>query len=166
MTPLALAMSLFAAVASAQTLPPPPPEFGVTEIADYRLDADVLTRFSRASHVIVVAMHTDSRFDRAPLFTSEILLSDDVLAAAIALETKLRSEPALAGAFVAADITPHDYTKFALALVAARLAYGFVQSGVLRSVPPGVHADNVMFVGANLAVIQAVLTELGIDTPP
>ena len=166
MTRLALAMSMFAAVASAQTLPPPPPQYGVTEISDYRLEADVLTRFSRASHVIVAAANADARFDRAPLFTSEILLSDDVLAAAIALETKLRNEPALAGAFVAADITPHDYTKFALALVAARLAYGFVQSGVLRSVPPGVHADNVMFVRDNLTEILAVLKELGIDTPP
>jgi hypothetical protein len=166
MTRIALAMSLFAAVLSAQSLPPPPPEFGVTEIADYRLDADVFARFSQASHVIVVATHADSRFDRAPLFTSEILLSDDVLAAAIALETRLRSEPALAAALHDARLTPHEYTKFALGLVAARLAYGFVKSGVLRSVPPGVHADNVMFVDANLADILAVLTELGIDTPP
>jgi hypothetical protein len=166
MTQLALAMSLFAAVASAQTLPPPPPEYGVTEISDYRLDAEVLTQFSHASHGIVTAMNADARFERAPLFTSEILLSDDVLTAAIALETRLRSEPALAVALHDANLTPHEYTKFALGLVAARLAYGFVKSGVLRSVPPGVHADNVMFVDANLAGIQAVLKELGIDTPP
>lgn len=166
MTRIALAMSLFAAAPPAQTLPPPPPEYGVTEISDYRLDADVLARFSRASHAIVAATQADRRFERAPLFTSEILLSDDVLAAAIALETRLRSEPALAGALRDAGLTPHEYTKFALGLVAARLAYGFVKSGVLRSVPPGVHADNVMFVGDNLAAIVAVLTELGIDTPP
>lgn len=166
MTRIALAMSLFAAVVSAQTLPPAPPEYGVTEIGDYRLDADILARFSRASEIIAAATRADAHFDQAPLFTNEILLSDDVLAAAVTLETRLRNEPALAGAFVAADLTPHEYTKFTLALVAARLAYGFVKSGVLRSVPPGVHADNVMFVDANLAGIQAVLKELGIDTPP
>jgi len=166
MTWNALAVSLFAAALSAQSLPPAPPEFGVTEIADYRLDADAFARFTRASHVIVAATHADARFDRAPLFTSEILLSDDVLAAATALETRLRNEPVLAAAFVAADLTPHEYTKFTLGLIAARLAYGFVKSGVLRRVPPGVHADNVMFVGDNLADIQAVLKELGIDTPP
>ena len=161
---IALAVSLFAAAPSAgQTLPPPPPEFGVTEIADYRLDADTLARFSRASHLVAVATRADWRFDRAPLFTSDILLSDDVLAAAIALETRLRNEPALTRALREASLTPHEYTKFTLGLVAARLAYGFVKSGVLRSVPPGVHADNVMFVEANLAGVEAVLKELGVE---
>ena len=161
---LALAVSLFAAGPSAaQSLPPPPPEFGVTEIADYRLDADMLARFSRASHLVAAAMRADARFDRAPLFTADILLSDDVLAAAIALETRLRNEPALARALRESNVTPHEYTKFTLGLVAARLAYGFVKSGVLRSVPPGVHADNVTFVEANLVDIQAVLIELGVQ---
>jgi hypothetical protein len=157
MTRIALAIALCAAVLSAQS------EFGVTEIADYRLEADAFARFNRASHVIAAAARADARFERDPLFTKDILLSGDVLPMAIALEARLRNEPALAGAFVAADITPHDYAKFALALVAARLAYGFVQSGVLRRVPAGVHADNVMFVEANLADILSVLKELGVE---
>ena len=161
---LALAVWLFAAGApAAQTLPPSPPEYGVTEIADYRLDADTLARFSRASHLVAAATRADVRFNRAPLFTADILLSDDVLAAAITLETRLRNEPALVRALRDASLTPHEYTKFTLGLVAARLAYGFVKSGVLRSVPPGVHADNVMFVESNLAEIQAVLKELGVE---
>ena len=146
-----------------QTFPAAQAEFGVTEIADYRLDATVFAQFTRASHLIAAATRVDARFDREPLFTKDILLSDDVLAAAIALEARLRTEPALAGAFFAADITPHDYTKFALALVAARLAHGFVKSGVIRRVPPGVHADNVTFVDANLTEIQAVLKDIGVD---
>src|SRR5512147_971497 len=154
---IALAVSLFAAVLVAQA------EFGVTEIADYRLDTPAFAQFNRASHLIAAATRADARFEREPLFTKDILLSDDVLAAAISLETRLRNEPALAGAFVAADITPHDYTKFALALVAARLAYGFVQSGVLRSPAPGVHADNGSFIGANLAEVGAVLKEMGVE---
>lgn len=154
---IALAVSLFAAVLSAQA------EFGVTEIADYRLDPAVFTQFNRASHLIAAATRADARFDREPLFTKDILLSGDVLPMAVALETRLRNDPALAGAFVAADITPHDYAKFALALVAARLAHGFVTSGVLRRVPPGVHADNVMFIDANLAEVQAVLKEIGVE---
>ena len=154
---IALAVLLLAAVLSAQT------EFGVTEISDYRLDAAVFARFDRASRLIGAATRADSRFDRAPLFTKEILLSDDVLAAAMALEARLRSEPALAGAFFAADLTPHEYTKFVLALAAARLAHGFVKSGVIRRVPPGVHADNVTFVDAHLTDIAAVMKAFGVD---
>jgi hypothetical protein len=137
-------------------------EFGVTEIADYRLGADAFVRFDRASRLIAAATRADARFEREPLFTRDILLSGDVLPMAIALEARLRNEPAFAKAFFAADLTPHEYTKFVLVLVAARLAHGFVASGVIR-VPPGVHADNVMFVGANLAAIDAVLKEMGLD---
>ena len=154
---MALAVSLFAAVLSAQA------EFGVTEISDYRLDAAVFARFERASRLMGAAMRADDKFEREPLLTKEILLSDDVLAAATALEARLRNEPALAGAFFAADLTPHDYTKFVLALAAARLAHGFVKSGVLRRVPEGVHADNVNFVDAHLAEIAAVMKDIGVD---
>jgi|KBSSwiStaDraftv2_1062776.scaffolds.fasta_scaffold218465_2 hypothetical protein len=154
---VALAVSLLQVFPCAQA------EFGVTEIADYRLDAAVFAQFTRASHLIAAATRADSRFDREPLFTRDILLSDDVLAAAITLEARLRAEPALAGAFFAADMTPHDYTKFTLALVAARLAHGFVKSGALRRVPVGVHADNVMFIDAHLADVVAVLKEMGVE---
>lgn len=146
-----------------QLFPVAQAEFGVTEIADYRLDAAVFAQFTRATHLIAAATRADARFDREPLFTRDILLSDDVLAAAVALEARLRTEPAFAGAFFAADMTPHDYTKFTLALVAARLAHGFVKSGALRRVPAGVHADNVMFIDAHLAEVQAVLKEIGVE---
>lgn len=154
---IALAVSLLAAVPSAQT------GFGVTEIAEYRLGADVFVRFERASRLIVAATRADARFEREPLFTNDILLSGDVLPMAIALEARLRNEPAFAKAFFAADLTPHEYTKFVLTLVAARLAHGFVKAGVIRSVPPGVHADNVMFVDAHLAAIEALLKEMGLE---
>jgi hypothetical protein len=156
-TALVLALSLLGAAPSAQT------GFGVTEIADYRLDADAFARFGRASRLIAAATRADARFDSAPLLTKEILLSDDVLAAATALEERLRNEPVLAGAFLAADVTPHEYTKFVLALAAARMAHGFVKTGVIRQVPPGVHADNVTFVDAHLAEIAAVMKAIGVE---
>ena len=154
---LAVAMSLLAPPAHAQG------EFGVSEIAEYRLDAEVFTRFDRASRLIVAATRADARFDHAPLFTPEVMLSGDVLPMATALEARLRNDAALAGALQTANLTAHEYTKFALALVAARLAHGFVKSGVLRRVPPGVHADNVMFVDTHLADVEALLKEMGVD---
>ena len=152
-----VASLLVPAFPSAQT------EFGVTEIADYRLDAAVFARFTRASHLIAAALRSDTRFERDPLFTKDILLSGDVLPMAVALEARLRNEAAFAGAFVAADLTPHEYTTFVLALAAARLAHGFVKSGVLRRVPAGVHADNVAFVDAHLGDVTAVMLEIGVE---
>ena len=138
-------------------------DFGVTEISDYRLDAAVFTRFDHASRLIATATRADARFEREPLFTKDILLSGDVLPMAAALEVRLRNEPAFATAFFAADLTPREYTKFVIALVAARFAYGFVKSGVIRSVPAGAHADNVTFVDTHLADIDAAMKALGID---
>jgi len=150
-------------VALLSLAPPAQADFGVTEISDYRLDAAVFTKFEKASRLIGAATRTDARFEREPLFTKDILLSGDVLPMAVALEARLRNEPAFATAFFAADLAPREYTKFVIALVAARFAYGFVKSGVLRSVPAGVHADNVMFVDAHLADIDTVMKALGID---
>ena len=153
----AIGLALLSASPAAQS------EFGATEIANYRLEAGIFTRFARASRLIAAATQADARFERDPLFTKDILLSGDVLPMAVALEARLRSEPALAKAFFAADLAPHEYTKFVITLVAARFAYGFVKSGVLRSVPAGVHADNVTFVDAHLSEIEAVLKALGVD---
>jgi hypothetical protein len=153
----AVGVSLLHAWPSAQTV------FGVTELAEYRLGADVFVRFDRASRLIAAATRADPRFAHAPLFTQEVLVSGDVLPMAIGLEARLRNEPALAEALRTANLTPREYTKFALALVAARLAHGFLESGVLRSVPAGVHADNVMFVKTHYAEITAVMSEIGVE---
>jgi hypothetical protein len=138
-------------------------EFGATEIAEYQLRAEVFVRFDRASHAIAEATRSDTRFQHAPLFTEEILLSGDILPMAVALEARLRNDPALAGALETAGITPHEYTKFVLALVGARLAHGFMKSGVLKSVPPGAPSHNVTFVDTNLPQVEAVLKDLGVE---
>ena len=152
----AIALSTLAALPSAPT------PFGATEIADYRLTAEVFAQFDRASRLIASVTQTDPRFTHAPLLTEEVLLSGDLIPMATGLEARLQNVPALAEALRTANITSHEYTKFTLALVAARLAQGFVKSGALRAVPPGVHADNVAFVDAHEADIDAVLRELGV----
>ena len=154
---LAIALWILSSASSAQS------GFGVTEIADYRLRADVFAQFDRASRLIATVTQADPRFERDPLFTKEVLLSGEVLPMAVALEARLRGEPALAGALHSATLTTHEYTTFTLALVAARLAHGFVKAGVIRAVPPGVHADNVAFVEAHHAEVEAVMKELGVD---
>jgi hypothetical protein len=154
---LSIAATVSSSVPSAQT------PFGVTEIAEYRLTADVFAQFDRASRLIASVTQGDPRFKHAPLLSEEVLLSGDVLPMAIGLDARLRSEPALVEALRTANLTSHEYTKFTLALVAARLAHGFVKSGAIRAVPPGVHADNVAFVDAHEADVDAVLRELGVE---
>ena len=55
-------------------------------------------------------------------------------------------------------------TTFALALLGARLAHGFIDAGLLRNVPPGVAADNVQFVTEHHVEVSAVLKKLGIES--
>ena len=54
----AIGVALLCASQAAQT------EFGVTEIAEYRLDAGVFERFERASRLIITATRADARFER------------------------------------------------------------------------------------------------------
>ena len=135
----------------------------VRDLAGYRLTAPVLERFDRASGLIAAATRDDPRAAANPLFTREVLVTGDVAEVAPALEARLANEPALAGALATAKISARDYTTFALALFAARLAHGFVKSGAMRFVPPGVAADNVAFVETHEAKIAALLQMLGVE---
>ena len=139
--------------------------YTVKEIAGYRLAAPVFERFDRASRLIAVATREDPRLAENPPFTRDVSVLEDVVVAAGALDERLRNEPALAAALQAARMTAHEYTTFALALFAARLAHGFVKSGVMRYVPEGVTKENVAFVEAHQAEVAAVLQALGVEDP-
>lgn len=134
---------------------------GARELAEYRLTAARLDRFERASGLIMALTRDDPRFVYAPLFTKEVALSGDAPEMATALAARLENDPGLAAALGTAKLTPREYATFALALVAAHLAHGFVNAGVLR-VPPGVPTDNVRFVEEHRAQITAVLEQIGV----
>ncbi|MGH9175390.1 MAG: hypothetical protein ACRD1H_13585, partial [Vicinamibacterales bacterium] len=142
-----------------------PGTFTAKELADYRLSLPVFEQFDHASRLIAAATRDDPNLAENPLFTREVSVLGDAPVMAAELEARLRSAPALAAALRAADISARDYTKFALSLFAARLAHGFVKSGALRIVPPGVATDNVAFVEAHQVEIAAVLQLLGLETP-
>lgn len=158
----ALLIVPFVAAALAAAIPVQAP-LGVEELAQYRLSAVVFTQFESASRSIAAAMRADPAFDHDPLFTRDVVVSADARAAAAALETRLQAHPALAAALRTAKLSAREYTQFALALFGARLAHGFVKTGVLRRVPAGAAAANVAFVQAHEKEITALLADLGID---
>jgi hypothetical protein len=135
----------------------------VTELAQYRLTTSVFMRFEAASRSIAAAVRADPAFARDPLFTRDIVSAGDAAAAAKALQMRIEAHPALRGAIRGARLSVREYTKFALAIFAARLAHGFVKAGVLRRVPDGAAAANVAFVEAHEVEITSLLAELGID---
>lgn len=108
-------------------------------------------------------MRGDSRFENDPLFSRDVSVSGDAVEMAITLHRRLDQDPTLAAALFAADISAHEYATFALALFGARLAHGFLESGAMRRVPPGVAADNVAFVKEHLPAIRAALAQLGLE---
>lgn len=139
------------------------PAYTVKEIAGYRLNAPTFERFVHASRLIVKATHDDPRLATDPLFTREVSVLDDVVVAAGTLDSRLQKEPALRAALHTSRITPREYTTFALALFAARLAHGFVKSGAMRYVPEGVTKENVAFIDAHEHEVSALLQTLGIE---
>lgn len=151
----ALVLCLATSAAAAQ--PPVPRPIDEKELATYRLTADVLARFAHATRLIAAATRDDARFQDDPLFTEDITKTGDAPEMAAALQRRLDSEPALTTALFAADLDPREYAKFALTLFAARLAHGFVKSGVLRRVPEGVAAANVAFIAAHEKEVAALL---------
>ncbi|HVH28400.1 MAG TPA: hypothetical protein VM818_16660 [Vicinamibacterales bacterium] len=127
------------------------------EIAEYRLTEPVFKRFVEASRLIEAVTRADPRFDEAPLFTKEIALSGDVVVEASALAARLEADPRLAAALRTAKLSAPEYAKFALVLVAARLAVGFIDAGVIAGARAGAPADNVDFFRAHQANAFEVL---------
>lgn len=136
--------------------------FDVYELADYRLTPEVFARFVEASARIADVVEHDASFTDAPLFTKEIALSGDAVAEATGLATRLEHHAALAAALEAAKITPRDYAKFAITLIAAHLAHGFVTSGALKRVPSGAPTINIEFIKTHDTDVTATLATLGI----
>jgi hypothetical protein len=137
-------------------------EIGLREMAAYRLTLPEFERFVRASRSIVEVTLTDPRFRDAPLFTKEVAVFGDAALTATALAKRLEADPELAAALQKARMTAREYAMFAVVLFAARMAHGFVSTGVLRDVPAGVPADNVAFVAAHAPRIAALLKEIGV----
>jgi hypothetical protein len=135
----------------------------VKDLADYRLTVPVFKRFTRASERIAEAMKADPRLAADPPFTPDVAVLGDANEMAPALERRLSLDPALSAALAGARISPREYTTFALALIGARLAHGFVTSGAMRYVPKGVASDNVAFIAAHERDVAAVLRMLGVE---
>ena len=151
---VAAAMVLMAALAQAQV------PLDVYELADYRLTTEVFERFIQASSRVADATRDDTSFTYAPLFTKDVALSGDAVAAVAGLIARLEHHPALAASLDSAKITPREYAKFAITLIAARLAHGFLTSGVLPRVPAGAPTINVEFVKTHEAAVTTVLASL------
>jgi hypothetical protein len=134
----------------------------IYDLADYRLTAPVFEQFIQASGRIGEITRSDSAFTYAPLFTKDVALDGDAVAMASALSARLENHAGLAAALQAAKLTPREYSKFAISLVAAHLAHGFLKAGVLQRVPAGAPTNNVEFVKTHEAEVAAVLAELGI----
>jgi hypothetical protein len=134
----------------------------VYELADYRLTTEVFERFAQASRRVSHITEEDPAFTDAPLLTKDAALSGDAVAEVAMLVARLENHAGLAAALAEAKITPREYGKFTIALIAARLAYGFLQAGVLPRVPSGAPTINVEFVKAHEADVTATLALLGI----
>ena len=152
-------MLLITSVHVVQTQQP----FDARQIASYRLEESIYKRFAHATRLLGRTLRTDARFEREPLITREISVDGDAAEMASALQRRLDAEPALAAGLFAADISSREYALFAIALFAAHLAHGFVNSGAMRRVPPGVAADNVAFVAAHEREIRLLLQELKVE---
>ena len=134
----------------------------VYDLADYRLTTPVFEQFVQASGRIADITRRDAAFKFAPLFTKDIALDGDAVAMATALTARLENHAELSAALQEAKLTPREYSKFAIALVAAHLAHGFLKAGVLQRVPAGAPTNNVEFVETHEAEVNDVLAELGI----
>ena len=133
------------------------------DLAAYRLTAPLFTQYRAAAAGVAAAVAADARYREAPLFTRDVVLSDDAGESAGALLRRLEADPRLAAAIMSAGLTPREFTTITLVLVGARLAHGFVESGAIRRLPAGAPAENVAFVGGHLDEVVDVLRLLDIE---
>jgi hypothetical protein len=134
----------------------------VYDLADYRLTPEVFKQFVQASREIGEITRRDSAFTYAPLFTKEVALSGDAVEMAAGLVSRLENHVGLATALQTAKLTSREYSKFAITLVAAHMANGFIKAGVLQRVPAGAPTHNVEFVDTHQTEVMSVLADLGV----
>jgi hypothetical protein len=137
--------------------------FDQRELAAYRLTEPVYMRFAHAARLITAASRKEPRLEQTPLFTKQIAVSGDVMEMAALLRARLEQEPAFRTALFAAEIDAREFTTFALALFAARLAHGFVKADVIHVMPDSVAGGNVAFAEAHQAEIGALFAEMGVE---
>jgi hypothetical protein len=130
------------------------------ELAAYALTEPVYTRFAHAVRLVAAASRNDPRLAATPLFTKEIAVTGDVVEAAAVLQSRLEQEQAFRNALFAAEVDAREFTTFALALLAARLAHGFLKAGLIYVMPDTVAGRNVAFVAAHEAEMEALLVAL------
>jgi hypothetical protein len=160
----ALVILTFAAVMAGLTTTPATAQspIAVSELADYRLTTEVFERFVQANGRIVDITQHDPVFTYAPLFTKDVALSGDAAVEAAGLVARLANHAGLAAALDVAKMTPREYAKFAITLIAAHLAYGFLNAGVLLRVPSGAPTINVEFVRTHEPEVATTLASLGV----
>jgi hypothetical protein len=161
-TQRALATLVLVASCAAWEAQPRAQAVDVYDLADYRLTPEVFEQFVRASGLIAEITRRDPAFTYAPLFTKDVALAGDAPTAASGLVARLENHAELAAALQTAKLTPREYSKFVIVLVAAHLAHGFLKAGVLQRVPAGAPTNNVEFVQAHEADVTAALAQLGI----
>ena len=161
MTPKVSALAFCLAVLQAAAAAQQP--FDQKELAAYRLTEPVYNRFAHAARLIAAASRTDPRLKETPLFTKQVAVSGDVSEMATIVYARVEQEPAFRNALFAAEIDAREFTAFALALFAARLAHGFVKAGLIYVMPDGVAGGNVAFVEAHQGEIGALFEELGVE---
>jgi hypothetical protein len=156
-----LVLSLAAPAALTVSAAAQQPRFDQHQLAEYRLTDPLFMPFAHATRLIAAASRKDPGLE--PLFTKQVMVSGDVLEGAAQLHARLEQERAFRDALFAAGIDAREYTMFALALFAARLAHGFVKAGLIHVMPDTVAGGNVAFVEAHQADIGALFTDLGVE---
>ena len=72
------------------------------------------------------------------------------------MEAQVRKVPAMARALASAGLSPREYSKIMLAMVPAAMAAGMKKSGLLKTLPKEVNAENVKFIEDHEAELAAM----------
>lgn len=76
------------------------------------------------------------------------------------MEAQIRKVPPLMAGLRSANMAPRDYAKFMLASLQAGMVAGLKKQGMLKEIPKDVPVENVQFMEANEAELQALQKEL------
>jgi hypothetical protein len=107
---------------------------------------------------------TDAELERMAVLEDEIAraeeeeegisLNDDPSLSDMA--DRLAADPRIAGALKRAGLAPREAATLMLAFFQAAFTAGLMESGGVTEIPKGVNADNVRFVQANKAALEAL----------
>jgi hypothetical protein len=131
-----------------------PPDADLKEIQAYRLTGPVMKQVVTATRSMIGAVKQEGEAARLQATVANVIgksLTD--------IERAIEKEPLVTNALKPAGISAREYAKFMVVFFQTSMLQNMLKSGAVKEAPATANPDNLRFVEANQAEVNALMAE-------